>query len=230
MVSNNKKLIDFFGLHGSGKSTVYKATIELAVAEGVDLNLVTLRDFVPKWRKYPVLLCLVFIKIKDIFFILYFFHRYAVFGKYNRQRMFSLLRLFLQTEYEYKSQSFDFYLHDGILHKLIDVEFCSSSDVNQIFDLFWQRFKYKYVAIVIHEIDEKTYYERVEIRYKKNKGFAKYMDDNKVASVWLERSRQQYQIMRDIIKNSDVPFLVLAGSDKVERKAEQVLDFVLRLR
>ena len=220
-----QKHIDFVGLPASGKTTVYRALIESNFQNTSGYKVVTLQSDVPKYRKYPVLLFIFFIKLPDVLFVLYFFMRYTRYSLLNLYRLRSILKLILQTDYELRTQTFDFYCNNGVLHHLIDIEFGEKNTTLAI-NKFIRYFKDYYDALVLIDMSKAELASRMSQRQTQDKKLAKYFSDTVFKNNWLEYTYEQYKILRNILINRNKPLLVLSAGDLVEEKVQSLQHFL----
>lgn len=223
-----QKHVEFVGLPTAGKTTVYTTMIDDGVFDEHNLHPITVDQSARKLKKYPIIMALFFSHIVDVMFVTVFFLRYTKYNQLNFRRWRSIVRLILLTAYETKGNSYDFFMHNGILHLLLDIEFRPSVKRKDVLRTFWLRFEPHFDSVVMIDLSLAEFRRRMKERMKTSSHTRRHLVDAETREEWLKRSMEQYQKLREVIlETSDTPTLVVTGEDKVVDKVELVKEHLL---
>jgi len=217
----SKLYIEFVGQHTAGKTTVIHDIVDRGLLEP---RKATYPQKVKRSRidfafRLPLLLL---INIFDVIFILKFlivnvkfnWNNYHSAGR-HMWKMVILHPYFLKFDFEV-------WMKDDLLHLLPRLEFKKNVDIHSALTIFFNHFKNWYDGLVFIELPYEDMKARFEIR------FANRSERRRVNRAEIyDRAFAQNILLKDVLlRQTNVPILVLDGNSAVDVKSAQVVAFI----
>jgi len=221
MSSKRKYYIEFVGAHGAGKTSIFHA---IALQEML-LPHVAIYPGQVKRPKLHFALSVAALTLKNIshlYFVVMFILKKSKFKWVNyRNVLRPLLKMVILHPY-YRRFDFDVWLKDDMLHLIPRIIFKDSVDAEDALREYFEHFSYLYDGLIYVDIDSETVQERFKTRFPGRS--AKFKKSREVIH---ERAFEQNKILRRIVtQQSQVPHLVLDGSEDIQENAERAVTFI----
>jgi len=219
-IHKKKYYVEFTGAHGAGKTFTYHAITKQQLLKPYKALYPgqVQRPAVHFALSWPALAIK---NIRHIIFVIGFFVRYAQMRQINFKVLRVLIKMIILHPYYYRFD-FDVFLKDDMLHMLQRIMFKMNVEIEKAFREYLMHFIYLYNGLIYVDIEPEVMRERFKQRF-----LGKSDSFKNTRAVIHERVRQQSQMLRRVVTTQTaVPYLVLDGSDDVQKNAQKVVSFV----
>lgn len=215
-----KYYVEFVGAHGTGKTFTYHVITKQ--------NLLNpFKAVYPGQMKRPKIHFAInwpIIALKNIhhlLFVVYFFSRYVQFRQVNIKVLRNIIKMIILHPYYYRFD-FDVFLKDDMLHLLLRIIYKPSVNIEEALTKYFTHFSYLYDGLIFFETSPEIIWERFKHR------FPSKSDAFKMIRLAIhERALQQSHILQRVLTAQKAkPFLVIDGSDDVNKNAEKIVSFL----
>ncbi len=220
-----KYYVEFVGQHGAGKSTTYRYLVDnklLSDVVSVYPHLLGKRSRL----RFFLLLPFIFLTLwRDWVFLIHFAWRYTSVSVWNcREVYLYLIKMLILHKYYQLTYTFDVWYKQDMLHLLPRLRWRSGVSPELAFASFFHHFKSRYNGIVFIDID----WREVEKRYWAKRYLYLSQEERKERLEMYRYAYSQQNYMKEVLlKQDEVPVLVLDGFEDVTVKAKCVADFIL---
>lgn len=220
MIINEKYYIEFVGAHGAGKTYTYHV---IAKQQLLKPYISLYPGQVKRPKLHFALSCpIILVKnIKNLIFVVKFFFNNAQINLINFKVLRSLLKMIILHPY-YFQFNFNFLLKDDMLHMLQRISFKTNVNVENVFYQYFTRFSFLYNGLIFVDISSQIMRERFKKRFP---GKNEYFKESR--RIIHERVKKQSVELRKVITTqTKVPYLIIDGSEDVNKNVKKIISFV----
>ncbi len=215
--------VEFVGQHTAGKTSTYRYVVE----EKLLSPYVAMHPRLPEFRRPRIhfALSIPFLVVKNInqiWFVTYFFLRYAKWRWTNYRDVWQYLIKMVILHPYYKRYEYDVWFKQDMLHLLPRTFFKEEVDIERVFTEYFDHFAHLYNGIVYVDLSSENMQKRFAERHK---GKSEKRQQNRRAI--YEQAYKQNILMKEVLlAQNSVPVLVIDGNGSVEENAHKVAEFV----
>lgn len=213
--------IEFVGQHTAGKTSTIREIVdtEMLAPLTVIYPQKIKRSQVVFVRALP---WLIITNLKHLCFVCVFFLKYAQCSYINYHAVGRHIFKMVILHPFYERYDFDLWMKDDMLHLLPRIAFKEGVDVKQVLQEFVAHFTYRYNGLVYMDLPYDVMRHRFQARFA-DRPAARRLNRELV----YERSFKQTLLLRELLlAQTDVPLIILDGTDSVRTNAERVVSFV----